>query len=109
MERKSIIRLAFFLLPFSFLLLACGCRREDVREMTVSLPGLAEADKAKVVEALAKYNGIEKDSYKWDMNAKTLTLRYDSMQVAQANIRYAIDEKGVKVAFPAKTDNRAGH
>ena len=109
MERKSIIRLAFFLLPFSFLLLACGCRREDVREMTVFLPGLREADKAKVVEALAKYNGVEKNSYKWDMNAKTLTLRYDSMQIAQANIRYAIDEKGVKVAFPAKTDNRAGH
>ena len=109
MERKSIIRLAFFLLPFSFLLLACGCRREDVREMTVSMPGLTEADKSKVVEALAKYNGVEKDSYKWDMNAKTLTLRYDSMQIAQANIRYAIDEKGVKVAFPAKTDNRAGH
>ena len=86
-----------------------GCRREDVREMTVSMPGLTEADKAKIVEALAKYNGVEKDSYKWDMNAKTLTLRYDSMQIAQANIRYAIDEKGVKVAFPAKTDNRAGH
>ena len=86
-----------------------GCRREDVREMTVSMPGLTEADKAKIVEALAKYNGVEKDSYKWDMNAKTLTLRYDSMQIAQANIRYAIDEKGVKVAFPAKTDTRAGH
>ena len=109
MERKSIIRLAFFLLPSSFLLLACGCRREDVREMTVSMPGLTEANKAKVVEALAKYNGVQKDSYIWDMNAKTLTLRYDSMQIAQANIRYAIDEKGVKVVFPEKTDNRAGH
>ena len=98
-------------LPALLVLLALvsGCRREDVREMTVSMPGLTEADKAKVVEALAKYNGVEKDSYKWDMNAKTLTLRYDSMQIAQANIRYAIDEKGVKVAFPAKTDNRAGH
>ena len=98
------------LIPLALsLLLVCGCRREDVREMTVSMPGLTEADKAKVVEALAKYNGVEKDSYTWDMNAKTLTLRYDSMQIAQANIRYAIDEKGVKVAFPAKTDNRAGH
>ena len=98
-------------LPVLLVLLALvgGCRREDIREMTVSMPGLTEADKAKVVEALAKYNGVEKDSYTWDMNAKTLTLRYDSMQIAQANIRYAIDEKGVKVAFPAKTDNRAGH
>ena len=97
------------LLLTSCLLVFSGCRREDIREMTVSMPGLTETDKAKVVEALAKYNGIQKDSYVWDMGAKTLTLRYDSMQIAQANIRYAIDEKGVKVAFPEKTDNRAGH
>ena len=104
---NQVLRVLPVLLVLLFIL--SGCRREDVREMTVSMPGLTEADKAKVVEALAKYNGIEKDSYKWDMSAKTLTLRYDSMQIAQANIRYAIDEKGVKVAFPAKTDNRAGH
>ena len=97
------------LLPFSVLLLLPGCRRTDVREMTVSMPELVEADKAKVVAALAKYAGVEKNSFKWDMSAKTLTLRYDSMQIAQANIRYAIDEKGVKVAFPEKKDDRAGH
>ncbi len=100
---------SFLLLAFSFLFLLPGCRRTDVREMTVSLPALQEADKAKVVEALARYSGVEKDSYRWDTAAKTLTLRYDSMQVAQANIRYAIDAKGVKVAFPEKTDDRAGH
>ena len=50
-----------------------------------------------------------KDSYDWDMSAKTLTLKYDSMKIAQANIRYAIDEAGVKVSFPEKTDDRAGH
>ena len=77
--------------------------------MTVSMPSLTEAQKATVVAALSKYSGVRKDSYVWDMQAKTLTLKYDSMQIAQANIRYAIDEKGVKVAFPEKTDNRAGH
>ena len=106
---------ARLLIPFSILPLVAalavfpGCRRTDVREMTVSMPGLVESDKAKVVEALSKYGGIEKGSFKWDMEARTLTLRYDSMQVAQANIRYAIDEKGVKVAFPEKADDRAGH
>ena len=107
MNRKPVA-LSFLILNFSFLLLS-GCRRADVREMTVSIPGLTEANKAQVVEALAKYNGVQKDSYVWDMGAKTLTLKYDSMQIAQANIRYAIDEKGVKVAFPEKTDDRAGH
>ena len=77
--------------------------------MTVTMPGLTEANKAQVVEALRKYAGVRKDSFVWDLQAKTLTLMYDSMQVAQANIRYAIDEKGVKVAFPEKTDERAGH
>ena len=101
--RITLIALATLSLLFS------GCRREDVREMTVSMPNLTEADKPKVVEALQKYNGIRKDSYVWDLKAKTLTLRYDSMQIAQANIRYAIDEKGVKVDFPKKTDGRAGH
>ena len=80
-----------------------------MREMTVAMPSLTEADRPKVEAALLRYNGVRKDSYRWDMAAKTLTLSYDSMQVAQANVRYAIDESGVKVAFPEKTDDRAGH
>ena len=107
--RRKLAVVSFLILSSSLLTLLSGCRREDVREMTVSMPGLTEANRAQIVEALAKYNGIQKDSYVWDMGAKTLTLRYDSMQIAQANIRYAIDEKGIKVAFPEKTDDRAGH
>ena len=106
MKKATLLTFSLFLFTFSLL---PGCRREDVREMTVSMPNLTEANKATVVAALQKYNGIRKDSYVWDMQAKTLTLKYDSMQIAQANIRYAIDEKGVKVKFPEKTDNRAGH
>ena len=99
-----------FLVPCSlFLIFASGCRREDVREMTVVMPKVAEKDKTVVESALAKYGGIDKGSYKWDFAAKTLTLRYDSMQVAQANIRYAIAEKGIEVSFPTNTTGRAGH
>lgn len=100
------------LFPFVLLItfaLTGGCRREDIREMTVEIPGLTEQNKAQVVEVLAKYSGIDKTSYRWDMSAKSLTLKYDSMQVAQSNIRYAIDEKGIKVKFPEKTDDRAGY
>ena len=89
--------------------LFAGCRRTDVREMTVAMPGLTEADKATVVAALQKYEGVDKTSYRWDLSAKTLTLRYDSMKIAQANIRYAIDEKGLAVKFPEKADDHAGH
>lgn len=97
------VTLACVLLAFA------GCRREDVRELTLTINDLTEQNKPKVVEALAKYNGVQKDSYQWDIPKKTLTLRYDSMQVAQANLRYAIADKGLKVVFPEKTDERAGH
>lgn len=100
------------LIPSALLIalaLAGGCRREDIREITVEIPGLTEQNKAQVVEVLAKYSGIDKTSYRWDLAAKTLTLKYDSMQVAQSNIRYAIDEKGIKVKFPEKTSDRAGY
>ena len=97
-----------FLLTFSLILLS-SCRREDVREMTVTIPGLAESNKATIVAALSKYNGVLKDSYQWDFKAGTLKLRYDSMQIAQANIRYAIDENGIAVSFPSNTTGRAGH
>ena len=97
------------LLVAAALMALSGCRREDVREMTVSMPSVTAADELKIRTALSKYNGVVKESLAFDWQAKTLTLRYDSMQVTQANIRYAIDESGVKVAFPEKTDDRAGH
>ena len=90
-------------------LAVAGCRRTDVREMTVSIPGLSQTNMTVVTQALAKYDGILKDSYVWDVAAKTLTLKYDSMKIAQSNIRYAIDESGVAVEFPKKTDDHAGH
>lgn len=103
MKTSSIILLALSLLAFT------GCRREDIREMTVTMPGLTEANKAKVTEAIGKYAGVIPDSYRWDLKAGTLTLRYDSMKVAQANIRYAIEEKGIKVVYPQKNGNHAGY
>lgn len=75
----------------------CGCRREDVREFTVAVEGLSEQNKSVVTEALAKYNGIRKDSYVWDFQKGTLTLRYDSMQIAKENIRQAIEARKLKV------------
>lgn len=87
-----------FIIAVLFVL--AGCRREDIREFTVSIPGLAESNRVTVVEALAKYNGIDKTSYKWDFSAKTLTLKYDSMQIAKTNIRMAIAGKGIEVDFP---------
>ncbi len=97
------------LLVLSLFAALAGCRREDVRECTFSIPGLTESNRTTVVQALSKYAGIAKDSYRWDFAAKTLTLRYDSMQIAQTNIRMAIAERGVEVEFPTNTTGRAGY
>lgn len=86
-----------------------GCRREDIREHTFSIPGLTESNATTVVQALSKYEGVRKDSYRWDFAAKTLTLRYDSMKLAQTNIRMSIAERGIEVEFPTNTTGRAGH
>jgi hypothetical protein len=100
------MKTAFFI---ALLVAFAGCRREDIREMTVVMPGLDESARSAVVQALSKYQGVQKDSYVWDMGKKTLTLRYDSMAIAQTNIRMAIAEKGVEVEFPENTTGRAGH
>ena len=86
-----------------------GCRRSDVREFTVELPDLTAANKAQVVEALAKYDGVMKDSYAFDFEKKTLTLRYDSMKIARENVRQAIEAKGVQVVYPEVKGGYAGY
>lgn len=98
----------FFVFTFSLLLFS-GCRRSDVREFTVELPGLTEANRSEVVEALAKYDGVRKDSYVFDFGKKTLTLRYDSMKIARENVRQAIEAKGVRVVYPEVKGGYAGY
>lgn len=91
------------------LLAIAGCRREDVRTITVEMKGLAESDIPAVVQELSRYNGIDKKSFTWDVKAGTLNLKYDSMQIAQTNIRMAIENAGVRVIYPEKKDKKAGH
>jgi hypothetical protein len=91
------------------LLAIAGCRREDVRDVTIQMRGLAESDIPAVVQELSRYNGIDKKSFVWDVKAGTLNLKYDSMQIAQTNIRMAIEKAGVRVIYPEKTGNKAGH
>lgn len=104
-----MMRNLLFLSVASALLATAGCRREDVRTFTVTIPGLTEANQPKIVAALARYDGVRKDSYRWDFAAKTLTLDYDSMKLAETNVRMAISEKGIEVAFPTNATGRAGH
>ena len=96
----------------------CGCRREDIVEFTVDVPGLTPENKGKVVEAFTMrragqpprvYDGIKPDTFEFDFEKKTLKMKYDSMKIAQTNIRMLIESAGVEVTFPSNTTGVAGY
>ncbi len=95
-----------------------GCRREDIRELTVEIPGLTQENKQKVVDAFVVkkpwqptrlYDGIRPDTFAFDFGKKTLTMQYDSMKIAHTNIRMLIQDAGVEVAFPSNTTGVEGY
>ena len=81
----------FFL---AIVLAVVGCRRTDVRDFTISIPDMTAADAQASAAALAPYAGVDKASLKFDPAAKTLFLRYDSMQLAKKNIEISIAQAG---------------
>ncbi len=85
------------LFTLAALALVVGCRRTDVRDFTIDVPGMSEADVPAVVAALSPYGGVERSSIKFDAKTKKLDLRYDSMQIAKKNIEMAI----AKIGFSA--------
>lgn len=90
-------------------LLAAGCRREDFREYTFEIPGMTAENKAVIQKAVTFYDGVKEDSLVFDLEKKTLKMRFDSMKVAQTNIRMAIEEKGIAVKYPEKKESEAGY
>ena len=74
--------------------LLSGCRRTDVRDFEVSIPSMTAESEPAIRQALAMFGGVEKSSLKFDRQAKKLTLRYDSMQLAKKNIEMAIAKAG---------------
>ena len=73
-----------------------GCRRTDVRDFEISVPAMTPAAETVIRQALAKYAGVEQNSYRFDHAAKKVFLRYDSMQIAKKNIEMAIAAAGLE-------------
>ena len=73
---------------------ASGCRRTDVRDFEVSVPGATAEDEATLRAALAPYVGVKEGSVEFDPARRILSLRYDSMQLAKKNIEMAIAKAG---------------
>ena len=83
-----------WMLVCAVLVCAAGCRRMDERVFTVSIPSLTERHAPAIAAALKGYAGIDPASLSFDYAAKTLTLRYDSMQLAKKNIEHSIARAG---------------
>ena len=112
------MRQSWFRTVYCILALACvfaaGCRREDVRTCVVSMPDLTEADKPKVEAAFrlktgGVCDGVRTDNLVYDYVGKTLTVTYDSMKIAQTNIRMLLEEKGLRVVYPTNATGVAGY
>lgn len=89
-----ILSMKHFALILFCMIAMLGCRRTDVRDFTISIPDMTPGDHAAVTGALAMYGGVDKSSYVFDDTAHTLTLKYDSMQVAKKNLELAIAKAG---------------
>ena len=88
---KNTLTVLAFALAVVF---AGGCRRTDVREFSVSIPDLTAEDAPAISAALMPYAGVDHASLKFNLETKTLKLRYDSMQLAKKNIEISIAQAG---------------
>lgn len=102
---KTLIAAALVVLTAAF----AGCRREDFREHVFHIPGMTPANTNVIANAIAVYAGVDMDSLEWNLAGKTLKMRFDSMKVAQTNIRMAIEDKGIAVTYPEKKNKVAGY
>lgn len=85
---------SFALAALAAAAILAGCRRTDVRDFTVHVPELPADGLPKIQAALAKYGGVQHDSLKLDPASRTVSMRYDSMQIAKKNIEIAIAKAG---------------
>jgi copper chaperone CopZ len=80
------------------LLLGClvlACRRQDIRTVTIRVPAMGSAACTNIVaEALQKAQGIPPEWIRADIEKRTVTVTYDSLQRATKNLEFAIADAG---------------
>lgn len=86
-----------------------GCRKEDIRTVTVSVPELRNTACAKIIgDSLSKQMGVKPEKLKFDLTSRTVDVTYDSIFIARKNIEFAIADAGFKAnEVPANTNAAA--
>ena len=97
---KTMIGIALALLAFA------GCRQKDVRDFDVEVPALTQENEGAVRNALAGCVGVDMSALKFDLEKHRVTVRYDSMQTAKANILFAIAKIGLEASAEFKSEGK---
>jgi copper chaperone CopZ len=73
-----------------------GCRKQDVRTVVIRCPEMkTQACAERIVEALSEASyGVSVDSVRPDLEARVVTLEYDSMLLSIKNIEAIVAKAG---------------
>ncbi len=89
MKAKALLSL------FGVALIAAGCRLSDVRTVNIKVPGIRnEACAQRARQSLSQFRAIDPGRLNFDFAAGTVSVTYDSMQLALKNIELAINQAG---------------
>lgn len=97
------------MLLFAGVLAVAGCRKQDVRTVTVSIPEMHNSACVRIVgDALVKQMGVKPDALMFNLEQKTVMVTYDSLIIARKNIEFAIADVGFSAnEVPADTNAAA--
>ena len=68
------MKISYMMVLAAAVLLLAGCRREDVREVTLEVPGMNATNDVAIANALGFYEGVDRRTIKFDKAKKTVTL-----------------------------------
>lgn len=98
---------SYFLIAALLCLLGAGCRREDIRDVTLKTPGVFNAACAeRVIKGVGMLPGVVPEKILVDVEDRTVTVTYDSMIVAHKNIEMAIIDAGFDAGIDIGDETR---
>jgi hypothetical protein len=106
---KSVKKGNICIFVLAGVLAVVGCRKQDIRTVTVSVPDMKNRACAKViVDALSRQMGVKTPALRCDMDSRTVEVSYDSLFVAKKNIEFTIADVGFSAnEVPANTNAAA--
>ncbi len=92
------MKMRLILVVAGLLLAGTGCRRYDWRELTIEVPDMGGETCARIVQqALVNFPGLKEGTLAVDLEARTVTLVYNSLLAADKNAEYRIANAGFAV------------